>query len=172
MLHDREVFDVQVARPIREHRARLVRHDVFLNRVRMAGFVEGCTAILLVFDADDDAACELGPALARLAREAGVPAPCRVVLAVKEIESWLIAGIESLRGYRGVPADICIPERPEGIRGAREWLDQRMTRGYKQTIDLDPMLQNLDYRAARESAPSLDKFLRDLDSLVREMQTT
>ncbi len=135
----------------------------------MARLVEGCAAVLVVFDADDDAACELGPTLNALPAQEGITTPCRVVLAVKEIETWLIAGIESLRGYRGIPESIRTPTDPESIRGAREWIDQRKSNGYKQTIDLTPLLLRVDYSAARECAHSLDKFLRDLDFLIREI---
>lgn len=166
ILRDRGVYGVEPSRAIREHRHRLVKTDVFLNRIRMATLFDGCAGILVVFDADDDAACIVGPELARAAQGGDINAPCRVVLAVREIEAWLIAGIESLRGYRGVPAGLTAPSNVETIRGAKEWLDQRMQTGYKATIDQEPLLLRFDYQSARRRAPSLDKFLRDLDSLL------
>lgn len=132
----------------------------------MAELLKGCAGILVVFDADDDAACVIGPELARTTQSAGINTPCRVVLAVREIEAWLIAGIESLRGYRGIPAHLSAPGNVETIRGAKEWLNQRLQTGYKATIDQEPLLLRFDYQSARRLAPSLDKFLRDLDSLL------
>ena len=166
VLHDRGVFDLEVDRPIREHRQKLVKDEVFLKRVRMAQYRANCTAVIVVFDADDDAACEVGPHLCELVKRNSIAVPTCVVLAVRELESWLVAGVDSLRGYRGVPSDLSPPEDPEFKRGAKEWLDQRLTGGYKETIDQLPLLHKLDYRAARTRAPSLDKFLRDVDSLV------
>jgi hypothetical protein len=137
----------------------------------MAQLKEDCAAILVVFDADDDAACILGPQLLRTAQEHGIETPCRVIVAVREIEAWLIAGAESLRGYRGIPDDLSAPDNVETIRGAKEWLGQRKKTGYKSTIDQLPLLLKLDYQDARRRAPSLDKFLRDLDFLISRLST-
>jgi hypothetical protein len=166
ILHDQEVYDIEPDSAIREHRQRLVKTDVFLNRLRMAQLRDNCAAILVVFDADDDAACILGPQLLKTAQDHGIGTPCRVVLAVREIEAWLIAGVESLRGCRGVPENLSPPDNVEAIRGAKEWLGSRMRTGYKGTIDQLPLLLRFDYQDARRRAPSLDKFLRDLDSLT------
>ena len=166
ILRDRGIYDVEPDRAIREHRQRIVKTGVFLNRVRMALQRRNCAAVLAVFDADDDAACELGPALRKTIQEHGITTPSSVVLAVRELESWLIAGVESLQGYRGIPADLTPPESVEKIRGAKEWLDHRMQTGYKTTIDQLPLMLRFDYEDARHRAPSLDTFLRDLDSLL------
>jgi hypothetical protein len=167
VLQDRRIFDVAPdTKSIREHRQRLTKPDVFINRVRMAELRDDCAAVLVVFDADDDAACELGPNLRKLVAGRGITTPTCVVLAVREIESWLIAGVESLRGYRGVPTDLSPPENVETIRGAKEWLDRHMKGGYKETIDQLPLLLKLDYEGARTRASSLDKFLRDVESLA------
>jgi hypothetical protein len=136
----------------------------------MARHRDDCAAVLVIFDSDDDAACELGPSLARIAENIGLNVPTCVVLAVREIESWLIAGAISLRGYRGVPEDLSPPENVETIRGAKEWLDQRLPRGYKPTIDLQPLILRFDYEAARVVSPSLDKFLRDVQSLLDRLR--
>src|SRR4051794_22507326 len=47
-------------------------------------------AILALIDADDDAACQLGPELLRRARTARSDRPIGVVLAVREYEAWLL----------------------------------------------------------------------------------
>ena len=85
---------------------------------------------------------------------------------LREIEAWLIAGVKSLRGYRGIPDDVNPPDNVEAIRGAKEWLGKHKKTGYKSTIDQLPLLLRFDYEEARQRAPSLDKFLRDLDSLL------
>lgn len=168
ILQDRGVFDLEPGYPIREHRQRLAKADILVNRVRMALKREHCVAVLVIFDADDDAACELGPRLRHAIEAGGIKTPSRVVLAVRELESWLIAGIESLRDHQGIRSDANVPEAVEEIRGAKEWLDQRMAKGYKATIDQLPLLLRLDYEKARRRAPSLDKFLRDIDVLIAE----
>ena len=170
VLKDSHIFDFEVDRAIREHRNRLVKPDVLINRIRMAEHRPGCSAVLVVFDADDDAACELGPRLLGSLERAGITTPRCVVLAVREIEAWLLAGVESLRGCRGIPEDLSPPENPESIRGAKEWLDRSMKAGYKPTIDQLPLLKQLDYSMARSRAPSLDKLLRDIARMVEVLR--
>lgn len=172
VLHDRGIFDIRVDRVIREHRQRLARPEVFLNRLRMAQHRPDCRAIVVVFDADDDAACLLAPKLRHEARRAAIATPLSVVLAVREIEAWMVAGVNSLRGCRGVFVDAASPPNPESIRAAKEWLNAHMDHGYKPTIDQAPLLQRLDYQEARHRAPSLDKLLRDLDELVGAMRVS
>lgn len=171
ILNDEGIYDIEPDVAIREHRNRLAKADVFVNRVRMAEYRENCKAILAVFDADDDAACKLGPELRNAVERGGVTLPYCVVLAVREIETWLLAGIESLRGYRGIPDNLSPPDNVESIRGAKEWLNAHKASGYKPTIDQCPLLLKFDYRAARNRAPSLDKFLRDLTCLVERVRS-
>lgn len=166
ILNDKNVFDVEPAKAIREHRQRIVKRDILTNRLHMARLNSDCAAIIVVIDCDDDKPCELAPTLVTFAREANLQIPCSIVLAVREIESWLIAGIESLRGYRGIPKDASPPPDVEEIRGAKEWLNNTMLDGYKSTIDQVKLLLRFDYQQARKVSPSLDKFLRELDSLI------
>jgi hypothetical protein len=167
ILNDTGAFHIDVTHAIREHRLRLIKKDVLVNRIRMAEYHDNCAGVVVILDADDDPACELGPQLRGFATEAGITTPCRIVVAVRELESWLMAGIESLRGYRGIHENATPPENLEGIRGAKEWLNARKDGGYKATIDQLPLLLRLDYATARSRAPSLDKFLRDMHALIQ-----
>lgn len=168
ILQDRGEFAVEPdGNPVREHLQRLARPDVFVRRVRQAQSRDGCAAVLAVMDADDDAACLAGPQLIKAVTDAGVTIPCKVVLAVREIEAWLLAGIESLRGYKGVRSNAACPTNVEDIRGAKERRGDLMEHGYKPTIHQLPLLLRFDYQSARGRAHSLDKYLRDLESLVQ-----
>lgn len=122
-------------------------------------------AVLVLIDADDDPACELGPALLRRARAARPDRPIGVVLAVREYEAWLLTSASSLRGKRGLPADLEAPAMPEAIRDAKGWLDQRMPRGYSPTADQPALTGLFDLELAR-SSPSFDKLVRDLTRLL------
>lgn len=80
-----------------------------------------------------------------------------VVFACQEYESWLIAGIASLRGRPlqdgrpGVSANA--PDAPKDIevrpRDAKDWLSRHMPNGYKPTQDQAPLTQLLDLEALR-----------------------
>ena len=57
------------------------------------------------------------------------------------------------------------PDNPESVRGAKEWLTQRMGRPYRPTLDQEPFARVLDIELAR-AAPSFDKFYRELSRLL------
>lgn len=122
-------------------------------------------ALLVLIDADDDAACELGPELLRRAQAARSDRPIGVVLAVREYEAWFLTAAPSLRGKRGLPADLEAPAMPEAIRDAKGWLGQRMPRGYSPTADQPALTGLFDLELAR-SSPSFDKLVRELTRLV------
>jgi hypothetical protein len=123
---------------------------------------------LLVFDADDDPACELGPdCLARMRRLAP-HRPSAAVLAVKEFENWFIAGITGLWGKRGIPVGPQPPDDIESIRDAKGWLSRNMEPGsrYKETSDQAAFAALFDMEEARRLAPSFDKCWREVESLL------
>jgi hypothetical protein len=165
-----EVYDVTVARPFRVHRNRVVRKDELERTLRHALSVrEGVNAALVLLDADDDCPAELGPELLR--RTAGIAThPVRVVMPKVEIEAWVLAGVESLRGHRGISMDAECPADPEAIRDAKGAISDRMNaaRGYVATDDLPAFFATLDLDLALRRSPSLAKLERDLRGLVTE----
>jgi hypothetical protein len=92
-----------------------------------------------------------------------------VVLACQEFETWFIAAARSLRGKRGLPEDLEIPDLPEGIRGAKEWLRNRMPkhRPYAETVDQPALAAEFDLQEARR-APSFDKCFRSIEWLLSQ----
>lgn len=163
-------MSVEVPRPIRTSRDKLVRSEVELQRVVAfaAQQIQRNGAILVVVDADDDAPCQIGPQLLHRAREAAVGLPISVVLAKREFEGWFIAAAESLRGKRGLPDHIVPPDNPEAIRDAKGWLEAHLPRGraYSPTTDQPALAAMFDLDLARERAPSFDKFYRDVRRLL------
>lgn len=138
----------------------LERHVILLaNKVGEGG------AVLVLIDADDDAACQLGPELLRRATTARPDRAIGVVLAVQEYEAWLLASASSLRGKRGLPTDLEPPPAPEAIRDAKGWLRKRLPRGYSPTADQPELTRLFDLELARNS-PSFDKLVRELTRLL------
>src|SRR5262245_29256782 len=118
---------IRISPPLRIPRSKLVQQGELERAVELAARQAGPDGgVLLLLDSDDDCPAELGPAL--LARMRAVRADLRssVVLACREFESWFVAAAESLRGRRGLAADLASPAEPEAIRGAKEWLSARM----------------------------------------------
>lgn len=82
-----------VGKPVRFPKNKLIIPEHLKRAADIAASnITGRGAVLLVMDADEDCAAELGPQLeARLCRI--LPQHlCRVVLAVREFESWIVGG--------------------------------------------------------------------------------
>ena len=124
----------------------------------------------MVIDSDGAPPCQLGPELLqRVHRFTGATA-AGVVLAHREFEAWFLAAAESLRGHRGLPADLVGPLDPEAIADAKGWLRERMPPGrrYRETADQPALAAIFDVQAARR-AGSFDKCYREVERLVRAL---
>jgi hypothetical protein len=127
----------------------------------------GKGGIFVLLDADDGCPAEDAPALLQRATKARSDIPLAVVFAKREFEAWFLAAAESLRGHRGLPNDLTAPPTPEAIRGAKEWLADRMPsgRGYSEASDQPALTAAFDINAARR-ADSFDKCYRELVRLL------
>jgi len=127
----------------------------------------GQGGILVLLDCDDRCPAKVGPALLQRAVKVRPDVPVSVVLAKHEFEAWFLAAAESLRGRRGLPADLTGPPDPEAVRGAKEWLQDRMPRGrgYVESSDQPALTAVFDMDAARR-ADSFDKCYREISRLL------
>lgn len=166
------IHGIAIRKGFRVHRDRFVKENEVERSVEFARRQPGVRAIAVMVDADDDCPRELAPAL--LARGAPVAGSCvvSVVLAKMEMEAWFIAGIESLRGIRGIRDDAVRPEDPEAIRGAKAWLTRNMRQGHTYVpVDDQPALaQQFDYVSAAVHSRSLRKFIKDVRYLGTSLQ--
>jgi hypothetical protein len=102
--------------------------------------------------------------------------PTLIVIAKNEYEAWFLAAAESLRGQRRLADDIESPRDPEAIRGAKEWLRERMPARtcYSETVDQPALTAIFDLQAARRS-PSFDRFYNRFgdfcDEIARRAQS-
>ena len=163
---------IDMPRPIRADRNQVVQPDVLEQEVKLATQkISGQGAILIILDSDQDCPAELGPALLYRALQVCPNLPIAVVLAKHEFEAWFLAAAESLRGQRGLKNDFHSPDNPEAIRGAKEWLRQRMQSGrtYRETRDQPALAALFDLEQARR-ADSFDKCYRDIVRLLDELR--
>lgn len=170
LLTARGRYTVQIARPVRVKRNRVVRAGELERACELArSRTEGCDAILILLDADEDCPKELAPILLERARRAAAGRPVGVILAKSEFEAWFLGALESLRGVRGLPSDAAAPESPEDIRGAKECLERLMTTGrtYVEVDDQPALAEQFDLEMARRRCPSFDKLVRDVEDLFR-----
>lgn len=163
---------IDIPRPNRVSRNQIVLPDKLEQEVELVvQKIRGKGTILILLDSDDDCPAQLGPALLYRVSQVRDNLPIAVVLAKCEFESWFLASAESLRGKRGLKSDITPPNNPEEIRGAKEWLYQRMQIGkkYRETSDQPALAALFDIEKARQ-ADSFDKCYREIIRLLKELQ--
>jgi hypothetical protein len=163
---------IDVPRPYRVSRGTLLAPDGVERAVAAIGEQGGPrTGVLVLLDADDDCPHELGPRLLARARDARKDRPVSVVLAKREFEAWFLAAAPSLRGRRGLPADLAVPAHPERPRDCKGWLSRQRTdrHSYKPAADQAALTAIFDLELARANSPSFDKLWRDVERLVTEM---
>jgi hypothetical protein len=126
------------------------------------------TAVLVLLDADDDCAVDLATRVHGLAQISHGHVPLTAVVAVREFEAWFLAGAAGLAGHMGLPTDLTPPPHPESIRGAKEWLSDRMPAGstYRPPAHQPSFATRFDLDAARNTAPSFDKLCREVLRLL------
>lgn len=149
-------------------RGRIVQEEYFKRGIELAARAAGpAGAVLVIFDADDDCPAELGPRLRGWAVEARGDFHVGIALAKYELESWLIAGAESLRGPGGLANELTAPDQPEGIRDAKGWLTRaRPGVPYSPPVDQAGLMARLDLDLARSRSDSLDKCLREIQRIL------
>lgn len=156
-------------KPHRHHRGALVQPGG-LERIieQVAVLTPTAPAILVVFDADDDCPAALAPALLARARAIRPDRRIAVVLANREFESWFLAAAPSLAGIRGLAADLKAHPDPENPRDCKGWLTHQRVDGqrYRPAVDQSALADAIDLAAARQNAPSFDKFCRDVERLL------
>ncbi len=168
------VSDVQVARPFRVKRNRVVKPGelkrAISQTIRDRAEVGG---IMVLIDSDDDCPAELGPQLLTRAKKT-THMPVAVVLANREFECWFLGSKESLRGISGITDNATTLLNPEYIRGAKEHLTRNMTRGrrYLAVDDQAAFAEKFHLDEARRSCPSFDKCFREAERLVQAMRVT
>ena len=129
--------------------------------------------IFILLDCDGPGGCPKNdaPVWLNRARRARPDMEISLVLANKEYEAWFVAAAESLRGRRGLAADLIADPNPERIRGAKEWLSDHMPRNrpYAVTIDQPAFTAVFDMQAARR-ADSFDKCYREIVRLLTALR--
>lgn len=163
----------KVLSPFRVPANRLVK-DGELERtiILAANKLQGIGGIVVINDCDDGCPAQDGPALRKRAVAVRSDLPISVILAKKEYEAWFLASAESLRGERGLPTDLVSPNNPESIRGAKEWLSNKMRSGksYAATTDQPALTALFDMNAARRTADSFDKCYREIRHMLENLR--
>lgn len=162
-----QVYDIQIGKPIRCHRHRLVKSGELERAIELAVMKSGTQGrVLLLLDADEDCPAKLGPELLARAKQARGDVGIDVVFAKREFEAWFLGSLESLRLKYSIAEGSLPPADPEEIRGAKEYLSRLMGGPYSEVIDQPSMADTFDMETARQRCPSFDKFWRTVTSLL------
>jgi hypothetical protein len=141
---------IEPLRPIRFPRQNLVKPDVLHRAAAIAEAAVvtagGCGGVLLLLDADHDCAATLASSLAAELARALPHRTCRCVLAVREFESWLVAG-HRLAG-----------SEPDERRPTKAWLRAQNEDRYQPTVDQPRFTSRLDIEQATRLSRSFRKF--------------
>lgn len=162
---------VGVGRPIRRKQAEFRSREPVQAVVRLARLQPECSAIVLLFDGEDDCPRELAADVRAWARGAAGAIPCDVVVAYREYETWFLAAIESLRGKYGIRNDASAPADPESKRDAKGALEEYMpaNRAYSETGDQPAMSAVFDMGLAYRQNRSFRKFVKTLGDILSQL---
>ncbi len=166
---------VEVLKPIKRPRNKLVHSDDLERVLETAAIIlreKGGGAIFVLIDSDGDCPATLGPQMLKRANQVcqQLKTPVSVVLAHQEYEAWFLASATSLGGFGSMHENLEPHPNPEGKSGAKEWLNARMTRKYKETHHQAAFTTRFDLRIARANADSFDKCCRDIERLCKELE--
>lgn len=165
-----DIRHVNVLRPIRVPRSKLIKPEELLRAVSLADLkLRNAPAkhklALVIFDADEDAACQLSPLLLGSIQTARPDIDVTIVLPVPEFETWFVAAAESLHDYINVALDD-IPSDPEEARAKKGWIEKHFRGRYTETIEQPALTARMDLRACRRRSKSFDKLCRELEKRV------
>lgn len=158
---------VNVLRPIREPRSKLITRDGLIKAVQLADLQlrqvdnDDRSLVLVLFDADEDQPCVLAPRLAELVHAECAHLDVAIVLPNPEFETWFAAAAESMTSF----FDLAVtPPSPDPERsGQRKGAVRRWMHGlYSETIDQVRLSEAMDLNLCRSRSPSFDKLCREL----------
>lgn len=163
---------VHVLQPIRRPRERLIRNieETLSKAVRLAvaklrqlTIEDADDLVLILLDADQDCAAQLGPDVLGQACEIHRDVDFICVLAVREYETWFVAAAASLEDVLNLDPDEELPADPEQPGCRKNWIQQRIRgRRYSETVDQPKLTSRMDLQLCRRRSPSFDKLCREL----------
>jgi hypothetical protein len=164
---------VEVLRPNRCKRDRLVNasYNELARFVELA--VQQLSAkrdetpelILILVDAEDDLACQLGPSLLKRSQACRPDLEIRCVIANHCYETWFAAAADSLMTCGRLKSDAPVVSNPEDADLRKSWVKQHINRAkYSETADQPGLTAAMDLAQCREKSPSFDKLCRELEA--------
>lgn len=162
---------LDVLQPIRISKSKIVsdKNELFraidLAALKLAESHAQRKFVLLLIDADNDAACKLGPALLADVFSVRSHLDFSCIIAVVEFETWLVGGAETLGDLLIPGYEQHVPEQPEAERVGKGWIQQFFLGAkYSESVDQVRLTARFDLRRARARIPSFDKLCREMET--------
>jgi hypothetical protein len=174
LIIERQGYQVVIQSPINAHGLGNLTIENGLERfLKLAIKRPSCKAILVLVDADVDCAMEVAGGLSERARNHNPHIPTVIVAAKYRYENWFLASTETLRGRRGLRADLPIVTEPEIIPDAKRWITNHKSQGraYKETLDQAPMSQMIDIKLVSQRSRSFRRLVHAVDELLDSIAT-
>jgi len=151
---------ILVGKPLNaKNRGKLLKAQELERFALLAAGEPGAVGLLVVFDADRDPACELGPrSLSRIAEVVNIPA--KVCIAIRTYENWIMASAETVL-EEGCP--LAEPEGKGAIHSVKKALKPR---AYVKPRDQPALSSSIDFDLARQRCPSFSRFLAAIDEMA------
>lgn len=170
---------IDVLRPIRHPRSRLVKQqelhkavEFAWSRLREPRSPELPGVVVILFDAEPDPPCRLGPQIRQMAQQARPDAAIACALANPEYETWFVAAADSLRTDLDLSeSDSSAIQTPETSRSGKKWVADRFRGHYSETVDQPRLTAKMDLALCRGRSPSFDKLCRELEGQLARTQS-
>ena len=165
-------YGVDIGNPvIRRTQSQLMREHGVSDAVRLALAQPDCSAVLVLFDGEDECPVELAAKVKRWAQAAAGKTPCEVVIAYREYETWFLAALESLRGKCHIADDALAPANPELKRDAKGELEKFMPSGasYAPAIHQQKLSAVFDMSLAHQRNRSFRKLTKAVGDLLQQL---
>ena len=153
----------------------LKRVDQFLQYA----LLDQCDAILVIIDADNECPHRRASSIADQATALKLGVPVAVVCAKAEYETWFICNLtesagQDIRKYLEIPQFVIAPSAVEEIRGAKEWLSERMprNRAYQETSDQEPLTYHIDLELTLNGSRSFRRLCHAIEELVHAIDAS
>ena len=171
-------WDVKIGRPKNAHGCgNLTKPGGLEKFVELAFREPGCSAVLVLMDADTDEDCpvKLAQEFATRLKAYGIRHPIGIVFARREYEAWFLASLESIvkNGYSGLLANLVYEGDVEEIKDVKGWLSRKFpgTRIYKETEDQASMTNRIDLNTAYSRSRSFRRLSHAVDELLSAIDT-
>jgi hypothetical protein len=163
---------IEIGRPIRRTQSQFRSKEGIQAGVRLALLQPDCSAIVILFDGEDDCPKELGSQVRDWALEVASGTPCAVIVAYREYETWFLASIESLRGRYGIRDNAAALQNAESRRDAKGALEEYMpaTRAYSETGDQPAMSAIFDMRLTHQRNRSFRKLVKVIGEVLIRLE--